>query len=418
MKFPGDPHCVPAEVPRPLGTADAARIGSLDLLRGIALLGILFANITGYAHPRLAYSWPPLLANAATGADKAVWLFQFVAVDGKFRGIFTLLFGAGMALFMERAWERGADRELLLRRLLCLLAFGLAHYYLIWHGDILTSYAVWGIAALPLMRLPARWLLGVGLGIYYAGALAQAVTGMPATPPGNVPPDAGTRLEQQVRIEAARETRLMREGTWLEIAADRPAIRTAELVDGIVRACPETFSLILIGMALYRLGFFSRTPAPALRRWGWAGVVTGTALTIPLGVMVWRHGFSLDWTIYTFNRLAPLPRLPVVLGLAALVVAGTARLAPSPLGRRLVAAGRMPLTNYLGISLVMASIFQGWGVGLFGSANRLGLLPGVMLGWILMLGWSQPWLKHFRFGPLEWLWRWLTYGTRPPIRRV
>src|SRR6478735_5872772 len=147
------------------------RILALDFIRGIAVLGILFPNIVAHGDAILSYFWPPNLPGGATEADKAFWLFQLVLIDGKFRGLFTLLFGAGMVLFMERGWARGATRWLQARRLLWLGLFGLIHYFFIWTGDILFLYAVSGLVALAMLRWNARTQLKVGLIWYLVGSL-------------------------------------------------------------------------------------------------------------------------------------------------------------------------------------------------------------------------------------------------------
>src|SRR6476620_4601702 len=126
----------------PVGRTE--RILALDFIRGIAVLGILFPNIVAHGDAILSYFWPPNLPGGAREVDKVVWLFQLVLIDGKFRGLFTLLFGAGMMLFMERARGRGATRWLQARRLLWLALFGLVHFFIIWTGDILFLYAVAG----------------------------------------------------------------------------------------------------------------------------------------------------------------------------------------------------------------------------------------------------------------------------------
>src|SRR5690606_32628768 len=164
---PGD-----AAPDRPVASDE--RIVSLDFIRGIAVLGILFANITAFGHPMLAYFWPAALPGGGTEADGWVWLFQFVFVDGKFRGLFTLLFGAGMYLFMERVWARGGSQGVQGRRLFWLMLFGLAHFYLLFVGDILFLYAVSGFAALVALRWAAGTQLWVGLLWYVAGSMAFA----------------------------------------------------------------------------------------------------------------------------------------------------------------------------------------------------------------------------------------------------
>ena len=117
------------------------RLVTLDFIRGIAVLGILFANIVGFGHPQLAYSWPHEVPGGLSGASKAVWLVQYLLIDGKMRGLFSLLFGAGMALFMDRAWKQGRTAWLQVRRLAWLAVFGLLHFFLLFWGDILFLYA-------------------------------------------------------------------------------------------------------------------------------------------------------------------------------------------------------------------------------------------------------------------------------------
>ena len=137
-----DPAPAAGTPDQPVGAGE--RIVTLDFVRGIAVLGILFPNIVAYGNVTLAYNWPKALPGGPEPFDVAVWLFQLVLIDGKFRGLFTLLFGAGMMLFMERAWARGATRRLQARRLFWLALFGLAHFYLLWTGDILFMYALAG----------------------------------------------------------------------------------------------------------------------------------------------------------------------------------------------------------------------------------------------------------------------------------
>src|SRR5690606_5691513 len=122
-------------------------------------------------------------------------------------------------------------------------------------------------------------------------------------------------------------------------------------------------------------------------------------------------------TQFVFNGAAAVLHLPMVLGLAALLALGAPAAAKTALGSRVAAAGRMAFTNYVGTSAVMMLVFQGWAGALYGSLHRAELLIFVLLGWILMLAWSKPWLVRFRYGPLEWLWRSLTYGQWVTFRR-
>lgn len=419
------PDSPPATPDQPVGGAE--RLVSLDLIRGIAVVGILFANITGFGHPMLAYYWPGALPGGGNEADQWVWLFQFVMVDGKFRGLFTILFGAGMVLFIDRLRARGGSQWLQARRLFWLALFGIAHFVLLWRGDILFLYAIAGFAGLLFLNWEANAQLRVGLIWFVIGALGfSAMLGMQAAAE-NIPamqsqaPEAWSQLQRGwdgAMHRAGEETRLMQHGGYGEIVAYRLGEQADGVRDDITFALLETIPLMLIGMGLYRSGFFEgRLDATRMRRWGWVGLIGGALLSLSLGWWAMAWGFPPFLTQFLFNGPAQLPRLAMVLGAAALLTLWASRLSRGWLGSRFVAAGRMAFSNYVGTSLIMMAIFQGWGGGFYGELNRLALLPAVLLGSVLMLAWSKPWLRRFRYGPLEWLWRCLTYGRLFPIRR-
>ena len=180
----------------------------------------------------------------------------------------------------------------------------------------------------------------------------------------------------------------------------------------------ETFPLMLIGMALYRSGFFSGA-WPRRRLWQLAGggLALGLIPTLLVLGWVWPRHFPIQaMTAATFFWTA-LPHLTMALAYAALLMLAAPRLLQTRLGQRIEAAGRMAFSNYLGTTLVMTAIFYGWGLGLIGTVGAAGQLLSVALGWALMLAWSKPWLARFRQGPLEWLWRSLTEGRRLAFRR-
>ena len=404
------------------------RIVALDFVRGIAVLGILLPNIVAHGYPFLAYYWPDGLAGGATAFDRWVWLFQYVLIDGKLRGLFTLLFGAGMYLFLERAWSRGATRALQARRLAWLALFGLAHFYLIWFGDILFLYALSGFAVLAMIGWQPRTQLRFGLAWCVVGALMLAVllggqAALEALPSVQArQPEAYAELQKaqaDILTESAETTRVMREGGYGDVVVHRARTESMALLKSPFIAMIETIPLMLVGMALYRLGLFAgRFDRARMRRWGWIGFLGGALLSLPLGLWAMAAGFPPMLTQFVFNGAAQLFHLPMILGLAALLTLAAPTAARTWLGSRVVAAGRMAFSNYIGSSAVMMLVFQGWaGIGLFGELHRGGLLLVVLGAWVLMLGWSKPWLARFRYGPLEWLWRCLTYGRRFPLRR-
>lgn len=403
------------------------RIGTLDFIRGIAVMGILAANIVAFGQPFDAYMYPAAFLVDPSDPGGWQWIAQFVLIDGKMRGLFTLLFGAGMMLFMERAWASGATRRLQLWRLFILMLFGMIHFYLIWPGDILFYYAVLGFVATACLRWTIKTQAWVGLAGYMVGVLFYAATmSMPwliaDTGFGKAEgmDEARASLEQGMVDALARSqvpNALIESGNYAGLVAWRLSEQWSEPLSNVLLFAFETLPLMVLGMALYRIGFFSGGIARAtLLRWGWIGVVAGGLGHLAIGLAVQAGGFTYYGTLAAFVGWSPLPRLWMVLGLAALLVVW-APTATGWFGDRVRAAGRAAFTNYLGTSVVMMFVFHGWGLGLFGELNRPQLYLVVVLTCGLMLAWSKPWLDRYRYGPLEWLWRCLTYRRVFPLRR-
>lgn len=409
-------------------TSGAERIASLDLIRGIAILGILAANIVFFGQPQMAYMWPDGFVSEPGDPDLWMWITQFVLVDGKMRGLFTLLFGAGIILFMDKAWERGADEILLVRRMAVLLVFGLLHYFFIWRGDILTLYALSGLAGLIFLRIKGKNLIILGVIAYVIGGLVFAV--LNAIPlmlteadlsANAAMADAVSQMDtEKVRIlgDDAEETQILTSGSYFDLVRHNFAEHRFEpFTNSIMMMIFETVPLMLIGMGFYKVGLFDgRLNQKKQAMWGWIGVLLGSAVTLAIAIAVARDGIGFWESIAAFSSFSVHPRLPVILGLAALLSVYGAR-ASGWLAERLSAAGRAAFTNYLGTSVLMVLIFHPWAGGLWGELSRPELYLVVALGWAIMLLWSKPWLERYRYGPLEWLWRCLTYGKRFPLKR-
>lgn len=403
------------------------RISSLDFIRGLAVMGILAANIVAFGQPGSAYFWPEAFLVDPADPGGWQWIAQFVVIDGKMRGLFTLLFGAGLYLFMERAWERGSSRWLQAWRLMLLLGFGLIHFYLIWFGDILAMYAIIGFVALAFMRLQPGTQIRTGLFIYVLGCIllgglfvVQYLIVETDFGAGEAMAEARQSIVQSSEKQFADEAKvvaLMQSGDYAALIAERFRQQWFLPFLNPIFLFSETLPLMLIGMGLYRQGFFSGGFNPAkMRRWGWIGVLGGGALTLALGLFVKADGFSFAGVNAAFIGWSMAPRLMMVLGLAALLVEYS-KTANGWLAERISAAGRVAFTNYLGTSVVMMIVFQGWGLGLFGALNRPLLYLVTVLAWAAMLAWSKPWLEKFRYGPLEWLWRCLTYRKLFALRK-
>ncbi len=409
------------------GAGPGGRIASLDFIRGIAVMGILAANIIGFGQPMTAYMYPDAFTVPHSAIEDWMWVAQFILIDGKMRGLFSLLFGAGILLFLDKAWAKGRTRWLQVRRLLWLGLFGLLHYFLIWRGDILFLYACAGLAALLFVALPRRNMLVLGLLGYVGGALLYVgmlgFLPVAADAHGETSPamaEMARGLETGKREDLADgvlETGLIsqgRYGAWVEhnVVVHGPGLPFALLLSWF-----ETLPLMLIGMALYRYGLFEGALEPGgQRRWGWIMLATGLATTVPIALWVKDGGFSYYGTLAAMAAWSMLPRLLTIMGLAFLLALWGAGVR-GWLAERISAAGRAAFTNYLGTSLLMLLVFHGWAGGLFGLLGRTELYLVMLATWLVMLAWSRPWLERYRFGPLEWLWRCLTYWRCLPLRR-
>lgn len=405
---------LPALAEEDTPAAAPARLATLDLIRGVAVLGILAINIAGFAGPMIGTTTPNL-PRPVGALDEAMWALGFFVFEGKMRALFTLLFGAGLMLFWERAEAAGRDGDLLqLRRLGWLLLFGIAHYVLLWWGDILFLYAACGIAALLMRPMSDRMLLWIALALYYAWHIWGMFDAADAIDAENAV-RLHTATAEQLRLLAGRiepmqawAAQELRESTlgWLDLVQVKLIDRPLWQVQMVSGAFSETLPLMLVGIVLYRRGFFDgRLPRKQLVEVSLACTFAGLALTAMFLGWAWPRHFppvamqaALVWGL-------AMPHLLGGIGYAGLLVLAAPRLAATPLGRRLADAGRMAFSNYVLTSLVMTFAFYGWGLGLYGQFRSTGQWLFVLGGWALMLGWSPLWLRHFRRGPLEWLWR-------------
>lgn len=368
--------------------AEAARITSLDLIRGVAVLGILLMNAVSFRYGLVPYL--NLSAGGSeTGLDWAVGIVGEIFIDQKFMGLFSLLFGAGVTLFIERAARRGRRAiRLNLWRNVLLFAVGLLHYQL-WDGDVLMVYALCSVILLALRRLPPGALSVAGVAIYLL-------------------PIANDFWMQS--IVNATDAALV--GIWTEPGADiEEAIGLSLVFNYFMRA----LGMMLIGAGLYRLGFMHGSlPTALYLRTAGAGIGVGLTLAALGVVLIAAKDFSRE-VAFIGNTANNLGSIPAALGYLSVLILWN-READNRLKRRLRAAGRMALTNYLAQSvlgvLILAVLLEDVTV------NRSGILLFVLGVWGLQLWWSEAWLNRFRFGPAEWLWRVGTYRRRQQLRRV
>jgi uncharacterized protein len=396
----------------------------LDQLRGAALLGILLVNVELMRGPGL---WEALAGQAAapTGADRVTSFLVGWLAAGKFVSSFALLFGVGAAMLVARAERHGLPpRQLLARRYALLAVLGFLHALLLFSGDILLLYALTGFVLLAFVTQPARATARIGIGLIAVVAVlaaAIAVLGAlaPATATGaQAAVDAG--IEGFFADRAAATTAAFTAGGPGEVLAAR-AIEALVVQTGQALALPWLLGLFLLGMAATRSGLVADLEGhrPLLRRLAVVGLGVGLPLNLPLGL-----AGPLGLATGTGDA-APGPVLAGATSLAEL--AGAPLLAVGYLAAHallalrigtwgpLVAVGRMALTAYLTQSVVAAVVFVG--LGTYGAWTATSALLVVAGTWALLLVACPLWLRWFRFGPVEWVWRAWTYRRWPALRR-
>ncbi|HEX6374619.1 MAG TPA: DUF418 domain-containing protein [Allosphingosinicella sp.] len=409
-------------------TEPPPRIATLDIVRGVAVMGILAMNIVAFAMIPAAYM-NPRAYGSETVWDLAAWAFNFVFIDGKMRGLFSFLFGASLLLVIEKAEAKGeSPARVHFSRMLWLLAFGLLHFYFIWYGDILTGYALVGLLAWFFRRKEPRKLLFWGVLFVLLefalmsgfAASAHALTAAVAGPnPSPAAVESLRGMSQDIAVPAPAqldEQMRMFLGPWWGVAYNQLTEHTFMPLFMLFVFGWETLGYMLLGMAGLRSGFLTGAWDDARYR---KVALTGFAIALPVyAALAWllhRDGFTVP-AIFTWSFAGTVLVRPVaVVAIAALIILLTRH--GGRLTRRIAAAGRAAFTNYLGTSILMTALFYGWGAGLFGRLSRIELWLVVLAMWALMLLWSKPWLRRFHYGPFEWLWRTLARWQWQPLRK-
>lgn len=411
----------PAEPPR--ANAPGGRIVSFDALRGLAVIGIVPMNVLVFAMPGAAYVNP-----RAWGGDGpleiALWALVFLIIEDKFRNLFAMLFGAGVAILLARQVERPLAGHY--ARMAVLFVIGFAHASFLANNDILRLYALTGLALPLFLRLSPRALLLIAAALiaaqtalagwyafdwlaywwrWWTGAISAFGPLARAEAAFGADPDA-----LAFALERGRET-----------LAERLYRRLSDIAGPLVSALaaiPSTLAAMLVGMALWRNGLLAGAwPPEQMRRLACRAIAWSLPALVLLAAGAVASGFSA--VVTAANALiwsAPFDLLLAV-GWAALAMAWFSGREQHGMAQRLAASGRMALTNYLATSLILSAIYAHWGLGLFGDVSRVEALATCLLPIGAMLLWSPCWLARFRQGPMEWLWRSLAHGAMLPVRR-
>jgi uncharacterized protein len=396
------------------------RIVSLDVLRGVAVLGILLMNIVSFSMVSTAYELPTVYGDMS-GPDWWTWLILHYAADTKFMSIFSILFGAGVCIFMERAKAKGhSPWKLQTSRMGWLLVIGILHAYLLWFGDILVTYAICGMIIALMRNWKPTTLFLVGFVMMFAvpiGFVLLIYWTMQFWPEEEV-----ARMQQSTLVtspEAQYEIAAYT-GTWLDQMPHR--VSSALVLQFIIfpfYLLWHCAGLMMVGMAAYKWQILSASRTP---RFYIVTAFVSALIGFPLiAIGVWykqQHGWDpalsrfLDsnWNLVG-GVLVAFVWICFVMLICKLGLFTFAR-------KALAATGQMALTNYLGQTIICTTLFYGHGFGWFNQFERVELLYIVVVIWVFQIISSMIWLKWFRFGPFEWLWRSLTYFKLQTMKRT
>jgi len=402
-------------------TDPSDRIVSLDALRGFALLGILVINIWLFALPTVA-TYNPTLYGDFTGVNYVAWVVSHVFFERKFVTLFTFMFGAGMVLFLESKERKGQPgRKLHVSRTFWLLVIGLGHAYLLWYGDILVFYALSGFIIVWVWQWRPLRQFALGAVLFTIPSLLYLLLGVSYLV---LPEEGRLQLEEELLsafgadFSPEREIEIYQSG-WLDQVTHRVPILVEYHTLGFVSELFWTLGgMMLVGMALYKWGVLSNGRSTRFyKRLLVGGGSVGLALVL---IGVWVREVVAWETIpvltlaFQFNYWgAPILSVGYIGGIMLLC----RWFRNGIVVQALSAVGRTAFTNYLFQTVVATTIFYGHGLGLFGQVSRIELLGVVVLIWAIQIPASVWWLERFRFGPVEWVWRTLTYRQRQPMRR-
>jgi uncharacterized protein len=420
----------------------ADRVQSLDILRGVAVLGILMMNITAFGLLHHAYG-NPMADGGADGPNLLAYMIIQVGFEGTMRGIFSLLFGASIVLLTERMEKSGAGlmtAEIHFRRMMWMMLFGFIHWsLLLWTGEILFAYSMCGLLLFALRKLRARLQIAAALLLLIGAAAIQThdyhdvVEMKAAATAAQAAKASGAKLstEQTNAIETwqehvghyvpkpkeAEEIRAIHQGSWWNAVEKQwPGSVAFQWKAAPFWLLFDMIPFMLLGMGLLKLGILG---AGAPVRIYLAMLIAGYGIGIPLGIHELNLVLAARFDPLAFaeaDRTYQLSRLAMVVGHLGLLLLFIRSGIIGPLQRALAATGQMALSNYLMQTIICTALFYGFGFGLFEAFQRYQLYLVVVAIWAAELIWSPIWLRHYRFGPFEWLWRSLTYWKPQPMR--
>ncbi len=399
-------------------TTQKERILSLDVLRGFAVLGILIMNIQAFSMVSAAYM-SPLNWGDMTGLNEITWYVSDIFANGKFVTIFSILFGAGVVLFSSRIEKKGMKSAgLHYRRMFWLFVIGMIHAYLIWYGDILVAYALCGMLVYLLRKKSIKTLLILSAAFLTVTLLLSFMSEL------SIPFWSEEAYHDNSKFWTPSAEALTQEinnyrGGWLSQMQSRvPLAFTIQTMAFAFGAFWMIMGLMLLGMALFKAGILQAERSKAFY---WKSVVIGLGLGLPLVVYGVIYNFKWDWSYDRsmflggqFNYWGSIGMSYAYISIIMLIIKSKGWV---KFKQWLSPVGKFALSNYLFTTIIATFLFYGHGFGLFCKVERFGQILITIGIWIILIIWSNLWVKKFRFGPFEWLWRSLTYWKIQPIMR-
>jgi uncharacterized protein len=393
--------------------APRERVHLIDIVRGLALFGILAANIRGFSGPAITYFAPHLMWPSFP--DRLAQAFVDTFIQGKFITIFAFLFGVGFAVQLDRAEGKARFEGTYAKRLLILAGIGVIHGLLIWFGDILVWYALTGLLLIAFRKASNKVVIIVAV-IAWMVPVLLTTAAFTAALAGVMPKMPGPKPEEIQRLVA-----IFTNGSFLEVTVQRAKDALLHNWVFVIVGFAQILGLFLFGLLAWRKRFFHPTAEtlPKYRRAALVGLGLGIPMSVGAAYMRWVNHMGpmpRTWPDYGTTLLGafstPLLSLGYVCTIILLCQSETWR----SLFRGPAAIGRTALTNYLLQSVIGTLLFYGYGFGLFGIGPAWLLLFTVAIYAVQAII-SPLWLKYFRYGPVEWLWRRLTYRGPLPMRR-
>ena len=367
---------------------------TLDFVRGVAILGILLLNISAFGLPKAAYL-NPAWSGSASLIDAWTWAFLDLLAQVKFLTLFALLFGAGLQLLLPRG------KRWIQSRLTLLALLGFIHGLFFWDGDILLAYALVGLVSWRMVREAhhVKSLFNTGVVLYLTGIAVLVLLGMISGTAANrswVPDAANLQYEQYWKLHGG-----------MEAVSNRADMLSDNLLALGAEYGWQLAGMMLMGAALMRSGWLKgQFSLRHYRRTGALLVAAGMAVNLPAIFAQWYLAWDYRWCAFLLQAPRELSAPLQAIGYAALAWGYWPQLCRFRLVGAIACVGRMALTNYLLQTLICTTLF--YHLGLFMRFDRLQLLAFVPPIWAVNLLVSSLWLRRFRQGPVEWLWRQLT----------